>query len=415
MRYAVALALLVATLVVGPAAKPAIADEGSDAWVPTPGVVFNNPMGGFKARTRVVQQVHQAIKHAPAGSTIRIATYNIDRRDTARLLLKAHARGVHVQIVVNDNIIGKTIRGLQARLGGNRKADSFLYICRSACRNPNPVGNLHMKIYSFSQAGAATSVLISSSSNLGYGAAAGQWNDALTITGDDALFGAWTTVFEQLKRDRTATPRHLEYDSETVGADFQRQLATAASARTATGDPQLKRLRRVDCVAQGGFGDGQGHSVVRVNMYAWYAGRGEALARELASMKAAGCDIAVVGSVVSDPVVRILQRAGIPVRIADWNWGQKLSTAGDEMVFGARCYSHLKYVTVNGTFRGASTQVVWTGSENWSPPGRSSDEVTFEVHDPAVVAAYDAQWRLMFASTRITHKPGIRPTRGPCA
>ncbi|MBV6727394.1 phospholipase D-like domain-containing protein [Nocardioides daeguensis] len=405
-----AAALLVLTALLLGLVAPAPAARADDTWLPTTGPTFNDPTGGFKARTKVVRRVHEAIRHTPPGATIRIATYNIDRSDTARLLVAAHRRGVHVQIVVNDNIVGRVIRGLRSRLGDDRRAQSFLHVCTSACRNGSRTGNLHMKVYSFSQTGAARSVVISSSSNLGYGAAAGQWNDALTVSGDDALFAAWTTVFGQLKRDRTAKPRHLEYDGETVGADFQRVLL-----RRATGDPQLQRLRRVDCAAPAGFGDGQGHSVVRVNMYAWYAGRGEALARELASMRAEGCDIAVVGSVVSGPVVRILQKAGIPVRIADWDWGEKLSTAGDEIVFGARCYSHLKYVTVDGTFRGAGTHVVWTGSENWSPPGLSSDEVTFEVHDPAVVAAYDAQWHKMFASTRITHKPGIQPKSRPCA
>ncbi|TNM41161.1 hypothetical protein FHP29_09150 [Nocardioides albidus] len=407
MKTVAVVLLVLATLLAGLVAPtpPATAD---DTWQPTTGATFNNPMGGFKARTRVVRQVHAAIRHTPPGATIRIATYNIDRADTARLLVRAHKRGVHVQVIVNDNIVGRTIRGLRDRLGRDRRADSFLHICSSACRNGSRAGNLHLKVYSFSQTGAARSVVISSSSNLGYGAATGQWNDALTISGDDALFAAWTTVFGQLKRDRTAKPRHLEYGGESVGVAFQRRYATS-------GDPQLQRLRRVDCAAPTGFGDGQGHSIVRVNMYAWYAGRGEALARELASMRAEGCDVAVVGSVVSGPVVRILQRAGIPVRIADWDWGEKLSTAGDEMVFGARCYSHLKYVTVDGTFRGAATRVVWTGSENWSPPGLSSDEVTFEVRDPAVVAAYDAQWRLMYESRRITHRPGIRPTSRPCA
>lgn len=435
MKIVAAVVLLLAALVAGPSATPAQADPEpppatpatpaapaptDDFWLPRAGAVFNDPMGGFKKRTRVIQQVHQAIKHTPPGATIRIATYNIDRRDTARLLVKAHKRGVNVQVIVNDNIVGKVIRGLQSKLGGNRKARSFLHICRSACRNGSRVGNLHLKIYSFSQAGAARSVVISSSSNLGYGAAAGQWNDALTLYDDDALFEAWTGVFEQLKRDRTAKPRRLEYRGEVVGIEFQRLFGESRNrvllgGRGAGGDPQLKRLQQVDCAAPDGLGDGRGHTVVRVNMYAWYAGRGERLARELASMRAEGCDIAVVGSVVSGPVVRILQRAGIPVRIADWDWGPKPSTSGFEIVFGSRCYSHLKYVTVNGTFRGVPGRVVWTGSENWSPPGLSSDEVTFEVRDPAVVAAYDAQWQLMYDSKRITHAPGPQPRTRPCA
>ncbi|WP_436699142.1 phospholipase D-like domain-containing protein [Nocardioides sp. BYT-33-1] len=414
MKMLAALAALASLVLV-----PVPSAGADDPWLPTAGPVFNNPMGGVKARTTVIRQVHAAIRHTPPGATIRIATYNIDRRDTARLLLRAHRRGVNVQIVVNDNIVGRVIRDLRSRLGHDRRAGSFLHICTASCRSGSPAGNLHLKVYSFSRTGAAPSVLISSSSNLGYGAAAGQWNDAFTVVGDDALFDAWTTVFQQLVRDRVANPRHLEYRGEVVGVDFQR-LRGAERRRVllrgkGTGDPQLKRLRRVGCATAGGFGDGQGHTVVRVNMYAWYAGRGEALARELASMRAEGCDIAVVGSVVSGSVVRILQRAGIPVRIADWDWGEKLSTAGDDIVFGSRCYSHLKYVTVDGTFRGAAGRVVWTGSENWSPPGRSSDEVTFEIRDPAVVAAYDAQWQRMYGSDRITHAPGVRPRSRPCA
>ncbi|GAA1520936.1 phospholipase D-like domain-containing protein [Nocardioides humi] len=407
-----------------PALAPAPARIPEDPWLPRAGPVFNNPMGGVKKRTKVIRQVNKAIKHTPPGATIRIATYNIDRRDTARLLVKAHKRGVNVQIVVNDNLVGKVIRGLQAKLGRNRKAGSFLVICKAACRNGSRVGNLHMKVHSFSQAGAARSVVISSSSNIGYGAAAGQWNDSFTVYDDDALYDAWSTVFNQLKRDKAVKPRHLEYRSDVVGIDFQRLfgqgrsqvlLHRAGKAGKDTNDPQLKRLRKVDCVAPAGTGDGKGHTVVRVNMYAWYAGRGEALARELASMRREGCDIAVVGSVVSGPVVRILQKAGIPIRIADWDWGQKLSTSGKEMVHGSRCYSHLKYVTVNGTFRGIPGQVVWTGSENWSPPGLSSDEVTFEIRDPVAVAAYDAQWQRMYGSKRITHKPGPQPRSRPCA
>ncbi len=44
-----------------------------------------------------------AINHTPRGETIRIAAYSFDRTDVMNALLRAHSRGVHVQIVLNDN------------------------------------------------------------------------------------------------------------------------------------------------------------------------------------------------------------------------------------------------------------------------------------------------------------------------
>ena len=408
IRRLVVTALLASTVVVVGSGVPTDA-TATDSWLPPYGPVFNDPTAAKPRRTEVVRRVHAAIRHTPPGATIRIATYNIDRRDTADLLLQARARGVHVQIVVNDNLVNPVIRRLQRRLGRNPAGSSFLVICKAACRNGSRTGNLHMKVYAFSQSGAARSVVINSSSNLGNAAANGQWNDAFTVYGDDALFAAWVEVFDQLKLDRPASPRFLTYESGTIRADFQRVVAARAV------EPQLRRLRQVGCRAPVGYGDGRGRSVVRVNMYAWYGARGEALARELASMRREGCQIRVIGSVVSAPVVRILQGAGIPVRAADWDWGRKPATSGDEIVFGSRCYSHLKYVTVDGLFRGRGTRVVWTGSENWSAPGLSSDEVTFEIHDDRAVRAYDAQWQRMWRSPRATHRTGVKPTSRPCA
>ncbi|KRC46111.1 hypothetical protein ASE19_19765 [Nocardioides sp. Root79] len=407
--------LLVSVVVPGEAAPPAVGRTTAAPWLPDTRPVFNDPTGVATARRRVIARVHEAIRHTPAGATIRLATYNIDRVDTADLLLQARARGVRVQIVVNDNLVNPVIRRLQHRLGANPSRGSFLVICRAACRNGSSTGNLHMKIYSFTQAGGARSVVISSSSNLGRAAANGQWNDAITVYGDETLFATWVAIFDQLKRDRPVSPRYVTYQTDGVSADFQRPVVSSVTrTRLATTDPQLRRLRQVGCRAPAGFGVG-GRTVVRVNMYAWYATRGERLAGELASMQREGCRVYVIGSVVSAPVVRILRNAGIPVRVADWDWGEKPATSGDRTVIGSRCYSHLKYVTVNGLFRGRGARAVWTGSENWSPPGTSSDEVTFELNDARVARAYVEQWWRMWSDRDATHRPGVRPTRRPCA
>ncbi|MBM9460367.1 hypothetical protein JK386_10675 [Nocardioides sp. zg-536] len=385
----------------------------SSTWKPPAGATFNNPLGRKASRDRVHDRIHDAIRNTPRGSTIRIATYNLDRRNTAKLLMRARKRGVAVQIVVNDNLINPVIVDLQNKLGKNPKRRNFLVICKAACRSPHPGGNQHMKIASFSRSGAAKHVVISTSGNLTYGAAAGQWNDAFSVVGDASLYNAWTQVFTQLKKDRSAKPRQLVYQSETVWAQFQRQ-ARSVALTPASGDQQYARLKQVSCKTAPGFGAG-GRTKVRINMYAWYGKRGERLAKRVATMAKHGCKIHVVGSVVGDSVVRILQRAGIPVRVADWDWGMKDATSGKGRVYGARCYAHLKYVTVDGKFRGRNTKMVWTGSENWSGPGLSSDEVTFEIHDRKVLAAYNKHWYKMWKNNQITHAPGIEPIKRPCA
>ena len=91
--------------VAAPVAVPVAASVSAraDSWVPKAGVAFNKPRGSVKARTKLIRRVIGGIKHAPKGSTIRFAMYSFDRRDVPNALLKAHKRGVNIQMIVNDN------------------------------------------------------------------------------------------------------------------------------------------------------------------------------------------------------------------------------------------------------------------------------------------------------------------------
>lgn len=412
MKIVAAAALLVLSLLTGAGAPPASA--AVDPWLPKTGPVFNSPTGDRSARVAILGRIHEAIRHTPKGQTIRMASYNIDRRDTADLLIKAKARGVNVQVVVNANLIGPVEKLLQSRLGKDRYKSSFLVICKNACRNGSSTGNMHMKVYSFSQTGAARGVIINSSANLGSGAVNGQWNDAFTVYGNTELFDTWVTIFRQLRLDRTFDPRRVRYRSETLGVYYQRPTrARETVSVTNTGDAPVDRLRAITCSTSAGYGV-ERKTLIRINMYAWYGARGIRIAKEVAARKRAGCKVAVIGSVIADDVVRILRGAGILVKAADWDWGQKLSTSGDKMIFGPRCYSHLKYVTIDGTYKGRATRVVFTGSENWSAPALSSDEVTYEIHNASVLSAYNKRWRAMWDSPNATHSVKVKPTRRPC-
>lgn len=420
---AAALALL-ATVPRPPAsaAPVAVAAPAPAPWKAFTGITFNWPIGTHAERTRIVRRIHDAIDHTPAGETIRIATYNIGLEASADKLIAARRRGVRVQVIVNANLVGRIEARMQRVLGSNPGRTSFLYVCRNACRNASPAGNLHMKVYSFTRTGATTKLLISSSSNLGGPAMHGQWNDSVAIAGDVGLFGAWWQIFEQLRRDRTATPRRVNYVSDAVTAYFQRPVegstgrVTTSRIEQGTGDPAYRRLQEVSCSAPPGYGTVDGKTVIIVNMRAWYGARGEDLARLLARRRAYGCHVRVIGSLMSSEVVRILVRGRIPVRAADWDWGPRPSTSDpDDTVYGPSCYAHLKYVTVNGSYRGRGDRLVWTGSENWSPPGYSSDEVTLELHGTAVVKTYNDQFLRMWNNRRVVHRVGIQPTSRPCA
>ncbi len=434
-----ALALGVAVLAVvptaavasaAPASAPTVAPSTAEAsprtaprrrWKPARGPVFNDPTGSPKQRVAIVARIRDAISHTRRGDTIRISSYSMDRNDVADLLIKAHKRGVHVQMVFNDNTISNTQRRLQKVLGKRRDRPSFLVFCRGSCRN-GPGGNLHTKIYSFSRSGASKDVIISSSANLTYGAAFAQWNDGYTIRDDRRLFRTWVGVFRQIARDRKSTPRFVGYSSPDHSVAFQRELARASggstevqAARATGGDPVIQRLSKIGCRAPQGFGAG-GHTVVRIIVYAWYGERGDNIARKVADLQRQGCRVKVIGSVLGASAARMLQKAWIPVKAADWDFGDRISTGSDdEIVYGPRCYSHYKFFTVNGAYDGVGVRATWTGSENWSRVSLGNDEVTLRLNGRPDYRRYSARFDSMWSDPDATHQVGVEPTRRPCA
>ena len=383
----------------GLAVVPAYAEE----WIPPSGAAFNRPRGGVKARTKLVRRVITAINHAPEGSVIRFAMYSFDRRDVANALLRAHKRGVNVQLIVNDNWTSYQTVRLRRVLGTKPGKKSFYVICRGSCRGGK--GNLHMKVYSFSRTGGATKVLMTGSGNLTNRAVSLQWNDQVTLLNAPGLFDVYVKVFEQLKLDRRVSPRRVTYaGTDTLDALFYRTVAEPTSTVTSAtqprrrpkpaDDPVLKRLKAVDCAAAPGYGNG-GRTRIRIMMYAWMRDRSY-LADRVAYLKRQGCDIRVITSVSSSRVVRIIKAAGIPTRSADYDL---VENAEGELV--VNFYSHLKAMTLDGTYRGKSVRTIWTGSENWSGVSFLNDELTLQLSGDTVHAKYVKHFNLLW--NRHTH------------
>lgn len=409
-RCCVVLALL-AMVIGGLSALPAQAVDKD--WVPPAGVSFNEPRGGPKARTKLVRRVIAGIKNARKGSTIRFAMYSFDRRDVANALLKAHRRGVNVQLIVNDNWTSYQTVRLRRELGTKPRKKSFYVICKGACRGGK--GNLHMKVYAFSETGAATKVIMTGSANLTNRAVSLQWNDQVTLLDQPGLYDAFLEIFRELKFDKRVSPRRLTYEGgESFDALFYREVdpnSTINSALqprlpTPSEDPVMRRLRLIDCDAESGFGL-QGKTKIRIMMYGWNKDRGVYLAKRIAELKREGCDIAVITSVAGGKVVKILNRARIPIKSADYDYQTDLITEEETVNF----YSHLKVLTVNGTYGGKSVRTVWTGSENWSGTSFLNDELIIHMTSDKVYEKYLDRYRKLW--NRFTHPVGVHPENLP--
>ena len=394
-------------------------------WMPRSGPVFNDPLGSPQQQKAILNRVVNALRHAPRGSVFQMAVYSFDRADLAYHIRKARKRGVRIQIVVNKSVMSGVARSLQAQLGKNPRKPNFVIACPGACRRKGDGGNMHLKIFAFSQTGAARNVVISSSGNMTSKAIQRQWNDSYAVIGDAGLYAVWQNLFTQMKRQRMTGPRRLTYTAtdNAYAAWFERSLASKGltgtwTAALTTGryrpaaDPVVHRIRKIGCSAPAGFGS-NGRTVVRIAAYAMFQTRGKALAKALINKKRQGCDIAIIMSVPGGGTYKSMERAGIPLRSADWLFAERVAEKEDGIEgWGPRFYSHYKVMMVNGTYDGQPTRTVWTGSENWSAISFANEEVVFTINDPAVHRIYSEQWRSMW-NGRATHRMGIQPEYGP--
>jgi phosphatidylserine/phosphatidylglycerophosphate/cardiolipin synthase-like enzyme len=335
------------------------------AWQPDPGSHFNNPWGGRDSRARLVDTFVRAVNHSHKGSTIRIAAYSNDRKDIADALLKAHRRGVHVQMLLNDNWTSHQTKRLQRAFGKNVTKKSFVRICYRSCRGKK--GNLHTKFYLFTHTGSARYTTMMGSANLTTNGVAIQWNDMYTVNGNRPMYVAYSKMFNQMKRDR---PVDHPYRRFSVRGHYDINFYPRYH-NTKASDPVMKRLNKVRCTgATGPTGVGN-KTMIRISMYGWNGTRGRFLADKVAQLSRQGCDIRVIHSDGGGYVVNKLRNNGVRVRTASYD-RNKNGTVD--------MYTHQKYMILSGKFgTGKPSWQVWTGSQNWSDIALNGDEVVMRI------------------------------------
>lgn len=358
----------------------------------TADVVFNDPTGDAAAKNRIADHIRRAIDATPRHGTIRMAAYSFDLPEIAGALLRACTqRRVAIQVVLNDNFVSRPARRLQRALDvescGAGADSSFVTICHASCRLGDR-GNQHMKIYLFSATAGQEHVVMAGSANLTGYAAHVHWNDLVTFTGSQELYDDYSRVFAELAADRRV-------DSPALEVSHGDLLTSVAAGRPATPDEDAvaKRLAKIDCGALPGSGI-RGRTVVRVSMYGWQGVRGLDLARRMAGLSHQGCRVQALVSAAGPDVVATLLDSDVRVRSASLDVDHDVATGFEDS--GWEHFVHEKWMSVDGTWDGAATRAVWTGSENWSDVSLLNDELVVmipreEVHD-AYVAHFDHVW-----------------------
>ena len=371
----------------------AIGDPAPDNYIPKMGVLFNHPF--WSNRGQIATHVKRMIRSTQPGQSIRIASFSVGARSIVDALIGARNRGVSVQVIGDAHLVdpkndlySKGFVRLRRTLGRDKTKSSWVNVCSNSCRGNG--GNLHSKIFLFSQVGGVSNIVVTGSANLTRMAVVDQWNHARTVS-DPAAYSNLMTVFAQMAADQPVTPPNVEYN-DALGHSW----VFPWPAMDALTDPVMAAMSNVQCTYTDINGVTQ-RTKIRVNMYTWADERGVWLATRVRQLWDSGCDVAVLTSIMSRNVRdRLTTRSGrgpIPVKkVGVW----------DELGVLVK-YNHAKWLTIQGaTFTNPNAAIVVAGSCNFSNLGRYSDEITTTYSSATDVAAYAADfaatWRERYAS-----------------
>lgn len=379
------------------------------------GPLFNNPHSGLRGKYAIERQVIAAINHARKGSYIRIAIYSFDRMPPAQALIRAHRRGVHVQILLNDHWNTKAQKAMRAVLGTNRQAKSFIYSCKQGCRTiADEYRNLHSKFYTFTKTGKSEHVLMVGSANLTRNAAAHQWNDLYVFEGDEVQFKQYINVFKDMKRDYDTRQPPMRFCGTPKGAECDDSVDKHTTwifpkRSTPKNDLVLDMLNKIQCLTPDGNG-GQTRTKLALSMHSLRGARGNYLAAAIRKKWAEGCDFRVSYGLIGYHTKQILgaatSRGRIPLRSSGLDYNPDddfdLNNDGQDDVI-LTYYTHQKYFVIQGTYNGRpNTSMVLTGSSNWASLGTAQDEVFFTIKGAKNARAYLKNFNLMWKSKRYT-------------
>lgn len=343
---------------------------------PPPGLIFNDPTGPRAGQHAIVTQLNRGIDAAPKGALITMTQYLYDQGSTTDALLRAHRRGVRVQVLVDSRARSAALTKLRKGLGTNKSRPGFVVTCRQSCM-ATATSIMHAKFFLFSRTGSQLNTSMITSANPHTVNTEDSWNNLHTIANNKVLYTSLRRYFTDMLADRT----NLNYYRTTSSGIYKLYLYPR-TVRRSSDIVLLDVLNHVSCKkVTKGYGR-QGRTQIRVAMLIWTAPRAN-IARRLWQLHDQGCLVEVitnkarVGPTAMSILLKKSKRNG-QLKVYD-AW-----VDGNRDGVGER-YVHHKVVTINGRWFGkGNTKVVYTGSQNFTGPGTArNNEVLLRVkHGP---------------------------------
>jgi hypothetical protein len=386
----------------------AVAGQPPRGYVMPQGATFSYPNKGKASQLAIRNRVLYTTQSVWGGyrdsnglpvagnGSIRMATWTFNDMTLAKALVAAHRRGVSVQVIaaVGPNKDFKPWKYLKKNLGqryykagvaSSSDKVSFARECRGACRGRGGVP--HAKYFLFDNVGPAHThgVVMQTSMNLTRFATVGQWNQAQTVH-NTTVYAQFLGIFREARLNQPQGTPYRRYQVDNIASIF-----FPLPGANANSDPVMQALNQTRCTGATGGGTSSGRTQIRVIQYAIYDNRGLWIAKKLRSLWNAGCDVQIIYSLATRPVLSILRngsgRGAIPMR-------QSVVKKGREIVK----YNHSKWMTITGNW-GPSTAsyITFSGSANWSNVGLNGDEQMQQISDyttaRAHMATFNTTWR----------------------
>lgn len=338
---------------------------------------FANPDTHNGRDETIINEVKRLIDSTPAGETIRGNIYSLSVDRIAQALRDAQTRKVKVVISLdqqNDNDDESAVTYIRQLTNHH-----FCTGPGQACISNDGSSIAHAKYYTFSKtldpAGAArTNVSWFGSANMTYGSGSDQFNNAITVYGDPALF-AGLNKFADAMYNQSYRGTNF-YDSASGRGYYLGAAASAYASPEAAGETDTIVTRLNDMT-----GDSQ--CQLRIGMAFVNDSRPE-LVKLVKTFRSKGCRVwMVVGSEngkihMDSDVYKELSGAGVKIRRA------------------AKGNLHDKFFLAYGKFGSAYQYKVYTGSQNWSSSALSRNDELFvkmapetESSHPLYQAFYD--------------------------
>ncbi len=380
---------------------------GASAAV-TAGPVFNDPTGTVAQQRAIRTTLLDYIGQSPAGSSIKASVYHLWDAGLAQALADAHARGVHVQLMmdrttVSDNPDNPSYGTLAAALGTDLTKSSFVGLCPAgkSCLGDPSLGTSinHNKFWLFSQLDGASDVVVQTSSNMTPSSYSRFWNDAYVLTNNATMYAAYSTYFTKLAGKKWQNWKY----SHTASSPYKVYFFPRPASDPSPGDTITGVLDNVSCTyTESGVTK---HTKVRVAMFRLTR---LAVAQKLVSLKRAGCSVDIVYSETdsgSSGTWGTLHTSGGPtLRCYNWDDDNDPDTASRIV--------HSKYLLIEGKYDGVTGQkVLWTGSHNYSGPALTkNDEALLKVDSNSAHDTYVAN----FNAVKAAAVPGTADATNAC-